>query len=171
MSFEGFLLFAVAAGSAIWLLWSAGRLNAAWLAAQKRKQELDRKRVDMAMHLMKRGEALMQLKGDDAGAAERVAALRALCAQKQKELAGFVPPPPPEIIVTSEYPASREDKAWVVLMAPAGASRPPNDGNPSDAPKKQYLVWAGDTNAAVSRARNVITDEPGYEVHSVQRYT
>jgi hypothetical protein len=160
-----FFLFLIAALSAAWLLWSAGRLNQAWLATQKRKQELDVRRVDMAMQLMRRGEDLMRLKGEDTGASERLSALRAHCTQRQNELAAFKPPPPPEIIVTSEYASSRDDKAWVVKLMPTG-SRTEGEAVPA----KQYLLWAGDHGAAISRARNVIGDEPGYEIQQAQRY-
>jgi hypothetical protein len=165
MSLEGFLLFLVAAVSTMWLLWAAGRLNAAWLAAKARKQELEVKRVDLAMQLMKRGEELTRLKGADAVVTDRVATLRAHVSQKQMELASLVPPPPPEILVTSEYASSRDDKPWVVRLM---SSRAGSDGTPP--PLKQYLLWASDQHAAISRARNVISDEPGYEVQNVQRY-
>jgi len=165
MTIEGFALFAGAAGSILWLVWGLGRLNQAWSQAQKRKVELDQKRVDMAMQLMKRGEELMRLKGDEAAAAERLAALKALCAQRQKELQEFVPPAPAEIIVTSEYASSKEDRAWLVILAPGGAAR-----TAEGVAKKQYLLWATDHNAALNRARHVVREEPGYEIADVYRY-
>ena len=169
MNIEGFALLAGAAGSIVWLLWGIGRLNEAWAAAQKRKVELDQKRVDMAMQLMKLGEELMRLKGTEAGDGERLTALQALCTQKQKELAEFVPPPPPEILVTSEYAASKEDRAWLVLAGRGAAARPSGSANGAAA-QKQYLLWATDHNAALNRARHVVSDEPGYEIMDVHRY-
>jgi len=165
MTVEGFALFAGAAGSILWLIWGLSRLNEAWSQAQKRKVELDQKRVDMAMQLMKRGEELIRLKGDEAGAAEKLASLKALCAQKQKELQELVPPAPAEILVTSEYASSKEDRAWLVILTPGGAIRV-GDG----VTKKQYLLWATDHNAALNRARHVVREEPGYEIADVYRY-
>lgn len=147
-------------GAAGWLLWALNRLSGAWTAAQTRIKEFDQKRVDLARTLMKLGEELIRLKQDEAERGQKLAAVRAQCTAKQKELTEFVPPPPQEIMISSEYPAARDDKAWVVsLVRSAGGGQ------------KQYLVWAGDHAAALSRGRHVLSDEPGYEIAAAQRYS
>lgn len=144
-----------------WLLWGLNRLSAAWTAAQSRVKELDQKRVEMARSLMKLGEELLRLKQDDAENSQKLAALRTQCTAKQKEVAEFVPPPPQEIMISSEYPPARDDKAWVVSLVRSTAGT---------GAAKQYLIWAADHGGALSRGRHVLSDEPGYEISGAQRH-
>ena len=146
-------------GAAGWLLWALNRLSAAWTAAQSRIKELDQKRVDMARDLMKVGEELIRLKQDESESGQKLAALRAQCTAKQKEVVEFAPPAPQEILVSSEYPSARDDKPWIVSLVRAGGSAP-----------RQYLVWAADHAGALNRGRYVLSDEPGYEIAGAQRY-
>ncbi len=163
MSFDGLLGVVLVAAAAVWLLWSLNRLSLTWTAAQSRIGELDQKRVDMARGLMKFGEELIRLKQDEKQTTDKLAALRAQCTAKQKELAELVPPAPQEILVSSEYPSARDDKAWLVMLVR-------NSGSDAIA-QKRYLVWAADHAAALSRARHVLAEEPGYEVANAQRYS
>lgn len=155
----GFVATLAAAG---WLLWAVNRLALAWTAAQNRIKEFDQRRVDLARGMMKFGEELIRLKQQEKEVKDKLAALRAEGAGKQKELAALVPPPPQEIYVSSEYPAARGDKPWIVLLGRSGAAEA--------AAYKQYLVWAGDHATALSRARHVLSEESGYEIVNAQRY-
>ena len=163
MTFEALISIAGILAAVVWLMWGINRLSVAWSAVQTRVKELDQKRVDMAREMMKFGEALLRHKRDEQEASEKLRALRAQITAKTKEIAEFVPPPPQEILITSEYPSTREDKAWIVSMVrPNGA----DGGNP-----RQYLVWAGDQTAALNRARSTLTEQAfGYEPASAQRY-
>ncbi|HEX9463565.1 MAG TPA: hypothetical protein VGB82_13285 [Alphaproteobacteria bacterium] len=165
MSLDGFLLFVFAIASTFWLMWALGRLNGYWIAATKRKRELNAQRVGMRAQLLNYGKELVRLQSADAETAERLAELRADCAKRQKELAAVVPRAPPEITVTSEYAPSKDDKAWIVQLSQPVSARGRGGAN-----KKQYLVWAVDQGAAASRAHNIVSDEPGYEVQDVWRY-
>jgi hypothetical protein len=164
MSFEAVIAIAGVLAAAVWLMWGINRLSLAWSAVQARVKELDQKRVDMAREMMKFGEVLLRHKRDEKEANDKLAALRAQIAAKTKEIAAFVPPQPQEILITSEYPSTRDDKAWIVSMVrPNGA----DEGNP-----RQYLIWAGDHGAALNRARSTLTEQAfGYEPTNAQRYT
>jgi hypothetical protein len=162
MSIDSVVGFVGVLAAAGWLLWALNRLSAAWTAAQSRIKDLDQKRIDMARSLMKLGEELIRLKQDDAESSQKLAALRAQCTARQKEVAEFVPPPPQEIMVSSEYPPARDDKAWVVSLVRSTA------GTGS---ARQYLIWAADHGGALSRGRHVLADEPGYEISGAQRYS
>ncbi|MBV8535739.1 MAG: hypothetical protein JO128_09110 [Alphaproteobacteria bacterium] len=163
MTFEGVIAIAGTLAAAVWLMWGINRLSLAWTAVQARVKELDQKRVDMAREMMKFGEVLLRHKRDETEASDKLGVLRGQVAAKTKELSEFVPPPPQEILITSEYPATRDDKAWIVSMVrPNGADA----GNP-----QQYLVWAGDHAAALNRARSTLADQAsGYEASNAQRY-
>lgn len=159
---EGTIGFVAVLAAAAWLLWSGNRLMLAWTAAQNRIKALDQKRVDLARELMKFGEELIRLKQDERESNEKLAALRAQAAERQKELAAVTPPPPEEIMVSSEYPAARDDKPWIVQLVRTGGT----DGSG----RRQYLVWAADHASALVRARHVLADEPGCEIVSAYRY-
>jgi hypothetical protein len=164
MSFDGLIGVAGTLAAAVWLLWGINRLSLAWAAVQARVKELDQKRVDMAREMMKFGEVMMRHKRDEAETSDKLTVLRAQVAAKTKELAEFVPPPPQEILIPSEYPSTRDDKAWIVSMVrPNGAD---------EAHPRQYLVWAGDHGAAMNRARSTLADQAfGYEATNAQRYS
>jgi len=163
MTFEAVIAIAGILAAALWLMWGINRLTLAWTAVQTRVKELDQKRVDMAREMMKFGEVLVRHKRDEQEANDKLGGLRAQIAAKTKEIAEFVPPPPQEILVTSEYPSTRDDKAWIVSMVrPNGADQ----GN-----QRQYLVWAGDHATALNRARSTLAEQAsGYEVSNAQRY-
>lgn len=163
MSFDGVIAVAGILAAAVWLMWGVNRLMLAWAAVQTRVKELDQKRVDMAREMMKFSDVLLRNKRDEKETSDKLAALRGQVAAKTKEIAEFVPPPPREILVPSEYPSTRDDKAWIVSMArPNGA----DEGSP-----RQYLVWAGDHVAAMNRARTTLAEQAfGYEVANAQRY-
>ena len=162
MSFGGIIGVSAVLAAAVWLLWSLNRVSLAWTAAQNRIKELDQQRIDAARSLMKVGEELIRLKQEEKASQDKLAAARAQSAAKQKELAAFVPPPPQEIMISSEYPSARDDKPWIVLLARSSGS--------DAVAQKHYLVWASDHATALSRARYVLADEPGYEVVNAQRY-
>jgi len=164
MSFEAVIAIAGILAAAVWLMWGINRLSLAWSAVQTRVKELDRKRVDMAREMMKFGEALLRHKRDEQEASEKLRALRAQITAKTKEIAEFVPPPPQEILITSEYPSTHDDKAWIVSMVrPNGA----DEANP-----RHYLIWAADHGAALNRARSTLTEQAfGYEPSNAQRYS
>ena len=140
MSFEGVLAMAGILAAAAWLMWGINRLMQAWAAVQARIKELDQKRVDMAREMMKFAEVMLRHKRDEKETSDKLGALRGQVAAKTKEIAAFVPPPAPEILITSEYPSARDDKAWIVSMVRPNA---PEGNGP-----RQYLIWAGDHAAA-----------------------
>ena len=163
MSFDGVIGVAGILASAVWLMWGINRLTLAWTAVQTRVKDLDQKRVDMARELMKFGEALLRHRRDEKETSDKLGTLRAQIAAKTKELAEFVPPPPPEILISSEYPSTRDDKAWIVSMARPNSA---DAGSP-----RQYLIWAGDHASATGRARTALAEQSsGYEIANIQRY-
>src|SRR5215472_4535748 len=114
MSFEGVLAMAGILAAAAWLMWGINRLMQAWAAVQARVKELDQKRVDMAREMMKFADVMLRHKVDEKETNDKLATLRGQIAAKTKEIAEFVPPPPQEILIPSEYPSTRDDKAWIV---------------------------------------------------------
>lgn len=163
MSFGGLIAIAGIGAAALWLLWALNRASLAWNAVQNRVNELDQKRVDMARGLMKIGEELIRLKQDEKETGDKLATLRAQVSAKTKELTEFVPPPPQEILISSEYPSTRDDKAWIVSLA--------KSVNADASTHKLHLIWAGDHAAAANRARGVLGDQAsGYEIANIQRY-
>ena len=164
MSFDGLIAVAGILAAAVWLMWGINRLMAAWTAVQNRVKELDHKRIDMARELMKFGDELLRQKRDEKETGDKLATLRAQISTKTKEIAGFVPPPAQEILVSSEYPSTRDDKAWIIAVARSNGGNPPS--------RRQYLVWARDHAGAQNRAHTVLADQAsGYEIAAIQRYS
>ena len=164
MSFAAELIAVAGIGAAaLWLLWAVNRISLAWTAVQNRVKELDQKRVDMARGLMTVGQEMIRLKQDEKETGDKLASLRAQVAARTKELAEFVQPPAQEILISSEYPSTRDDRAWIIALA--------KSANADASTHKLYLVWAVDHATASSRARSVLGDQAsGYEIANVQRY-
>lgn len=171
LTLDGFLLFAGTVVAIGWLAVGLGRLATAWAAAESRGKDLRRQQVATAKELLRNAEELEQLKQEATDAKQKIEALRAQRTAKQKEVATFVPPQAPEILVTSEYPPAKGDKAFTVTMARTGVSRTKKGPDTPLLPAhKYYLVWGGDHTAALARARQLLAGEDDYEVNGGHRF-
>ena len=149
---------------ALWLFAALGRLQKAWEISQQRTGELRYALGAAGKKLIKDLETIQKLKAE----VERVKASVAADVREQKDrhatLAATTPPPPPEVHVTSEYPPSRRDAAWIVdFMRDSALPKQPWEREPATS-----LLWAPTQSAAVDRARQLTRDCRTYIVAGVR---
>src|SRR5258708_533548 len=154
------------AGLALWLLSALARVQAAWETSQRRTSELRTTLAAAGRQLLGNVEMIQRLEDD----IKRVKDNAAAAAREQKDrhqvLAKAPPSPAPEIHVTSEFPPSRKDKAWIVDFV-RDSELPPQ---PCEREPKTSLVWAPDKSAALGRARQLITEYKTYSVQGIRLF-
>lgn len=150
----------------VWICASLARLQAAWEVSQRQTGELRKALTAAGLKLMSELETVEKLEKEIA----HVKQSAAVAMQEQKDrhemLARSAPPPAPEIQVTSEYPTSKQDKAWIVeFMRDSGA---PDQAWEREPPTS--LVWARTQSAALDRGRTIIRELKTYSVGSVRPF-
>jgi hypothetical protein len=160
------LMSVVWAGLALWLMAALARLQAAWELSQKRTSELRLTLTAAGKTLLGDVETIQKLEDE----IKRVKDNTAVALQEQKDRQELIvktpPPPAPEIKVTSEFPPSRKDKAWVAEFE-RDSEFPPQ---PWERIPMTSLVWAPDNAAALVRARQVTSEHKTYRVESIRRF-
>lgn len=115
------------------------------------------------LKLVSEQEAIKKLETE----AVRLKENAATAAREQKErhdtLARATRPPPPEVHVMSEYPASRDDTAWIATFVRDSDEPPPAwERGP-----KTSLLWAPTQSAAMAAARQLLRAHRTYRVTGV----
>ena len=149
---------------ALWALTALMRVQAAWEVSQRRTSELREALAGAAAKLLRDLDTVRKLESETARI--RDAAAAALREQKERHdtLARSTPPSPPEIHVTSEYPPSRRDTAWIVdFVRDTDLPRQPWEREPMTS-----LVWAPTQTAALDRARQMTRTYRRYAVASAR---
>jgi hypothetical protein len=162
-----FALVALYGAAGLWILISFARLHVAWQANQRQTADLRKAVTAAGLKLMGALETVEKLDGEIARATEQAAAAVREQEERRATLARSEPPPSPDIYMTSEYPTSSRDKAWVVeFMRDRDASRA---RQPADhPPPPPSLFWAPTQNAALDKGRHVAEAHRIYTVQSVR---
>ncbi len=145
---------------ALWLFAALGRLQTAWEISQQRTSELRYALAAAGKKLLKDLETVQKLKDEVERVKESVAAELREQKDRHATLAASTPPPPPEIHVTSEYPPSRRDAAWIVDFVRDS----PLPQQPWEREPPTSLLWAPSQSAALDRARQLTRDCRTYSV-------
>jgi hypothetical protein len=148
----------------LWLLAAMGRLQAAWEISQQRTGELRYALAAAGKRLLRDVETIQKLKNEVERVKESVAAELREQKERHATLAATTPPPPPEIHVTSEYPPSRRDTAWIVeFVRDSPLPRQPWEREPATS-----LLWAPSQSAALDRGRQLTRECRTYVVAGVR---
>jgi hypothetical protein len=160
---ETFLLVVALAAVGGWVMYALARLQAVWDVSQRRATEMRRTFTSAGLTLMSDLETIQKL--DDEIKKVKDDASKAILEQKDKHeaLAKNAPPPPPDIYVTSEYPPSQKDLAWIATFMRDG--RVPQQ--PGEREPKPMLIWGHTQAAALHRGRQLIQDHKAYSVGNV----
>jgi hypothetical protein len=169
-SLENFVEFLGMIAAFSWFVVALARLSRAWSVAQGRMGELKRQQTTAAKQLLKEVQEIARLGEETKEAKKKADAVRADCAAKQKEIAAMKPLPADEILVTSEYPPAKADRAWTITLNRNTTSRAksPDSKMPM---RRHYLVWARDHTGAVARARQILGADPDYDIEGAQLFT
>ncbi|MBV8536574.1 MAG: hypothetical protein JO128_13335 [Alphaproteobacteria bacterium] len=148
----------------LWAFAALGRLQAAWEVSQRRTGELRYALAAVGRRLLRDVETIQKLKDEVERVKESVAADLREQKERHATLAASTPPPSPEIHVTSEYPPSRRDAAWIVeFMRDSPLPRQPWEREPATS-----LLWAPSQSAALDRARQLTRECRTYIVAGVR---
>jgi len=160
------LLVMLYAGLTVWLLSALARLQGDWEISQRRTSEVRLTLAAAGQKLLSGIETIQKL--DDEIKRVEDNAEAAMRGQKGRHqlLAKSPPPPSPEIQVTSEFPPSRKDKAWIVDFV-RDSEFPPE---PWESAPMTSLVWARDDAAALVRARQLTSEHKTYSVQSIRSF-
>jgi hypothetical protein len=153
-------------GIVLWLLSGAVRLLGAWEISQRQTSELRLALAGAGRKLLSGIETIQKLDDEIKRVKDQAATAVREQKERQQVLAKSPPKLSPEIHVTSEFPPSRKDRAWIVEFA-RDPELPPLCG---ERELTTSLVWARDDSAALLRARQLTSDYKMYSVQSVRMF-
>jgi hypothetical protein len=149
---------------AVWIFWALARLQAAWETSQRQTSELRQALTAAGLRLLGDLETIEKLERETTRVKESAAAAIREQAERHQTVARSTRPPPAEISVTSEYPTSQKDKAWIVEFVRDGDSpRQPWERAPTTS-----LLWAPTQSTAVARGRQMADAYKTFSVASVR---
>jgi len=160
------LLVMLYAGLAVWSLSALARLQGGWEISQRRTSELQLTLAAAGRKLLSDIETMQKLEDEIKRVKDNAAATVREQKGRHQLLAKSSPPPSPEIQVTSEFPPSRKDKAWIVDFV-RDSEFPPE---PWERVPMTSLVWARDDAAALVRARQLTSEYKTYSVQSIRLF-
>jgi len=148
----------------LWAWAALGRLQVAWEKRQRQFGELRHALTASGLTLMKDSDSVRKLEAETARLKDKAATAAREQTERHETVARMTRPPPPEIHVTSEYPPSRDDSAWVADFA-----RDSDEPAPSwEREPATLLLWAPTQSAALARARQLIRGHRTYRVAGVR---
>ena len=154
------VLLAAAGG---WVVFGLARVQAAWDATDRKTTEMRRTFTATGITLLNNVETLQKLDDEIKRVKDKMATALREQKDKHEALAKNAPPPPPDIYVTSEYPPSQKELAWIAtFMRDGRVPQQPNEREP-----KPMLIWGHTQAAALHRARQLIQDHKAYSVGNV----
>lgn len=149
---------------ALWIIGGLARLQAAWDASQRQTSELRQALTAAGLTLLRDLETIEKLEAETLRVKDGMQAAIREKAERHQTLARSTRPPPAEINVTSEYPTSQKDKAWIVeFMRDSESPRQPWERAPPTS-----LLWAPTQSAALTRGRQMADTYKTYSVASVR---
>ncbi|HTP85013.1 MAG TPA: hypothetical protein VMQ11_18815 [Alphaproteobacteria bacterium] len=158
--FLAFVALAIAGG---WVVFGLARVQAALDATDRKTNEMRRTFTATGITLLSNVETIQRLDEEIKKVKDKVATAIREQRDKHEALAKNAPPPPPETYVTSEYPPSQKELAWIAsFMRDARVPQQPNEREP-----KPMLIWGHTQAAALHRARQLIQENKAYTVGNV----
>jgi hypothetical protein len=160
---DTFLLVVACAAVGGWVLFALARVQTAWDTSQRKTTEMRRAFTAAGMTLLRDVETIQKL--DDEIKRVKDGISKAISDQQDRHqaLAKSARPPPPDTYVTSEYPPSQKELAWLVTFM-----RDPRVPQQSEEREpKPMLIWGHTQSAALQRARQLIQDHKAYVVGNV----
>jgi hypothetical protein len=157
------LVFIALAAAGGWVVFGLARVQAALDATDRRTAEMRRTFTATGITLLNHVEAIQKLDEEIEKVKEKVETAVREQRDKHEALRKSAPPPPPETYVTSEYPPSQKELAWIAtFMRDARVPQHPNEREP-----KPMLIWGHNQAAAIQRARQLIQENKAYSVSNV----
>lgn len=150
-----------------WIVYALARVQAAWESGQRRTTEMRRTFTSGGLALMRDVETIQKLDDEIKRVKDRMADALRDQQDKHAALAKSVRPPPPDVYVTSEYPPSQKDTAWIATFV--RDSKHPQEA--WELEPKPMLIWGHTQTAAITRARQLIQDYKTYSVAEVAPFT
>lgn len=158
-----FLAFVACVAALGWVLFALTRVQAAWETSQRKTTELRRTFTAAGLTLMRDVETIQRLDDEIKRVKDGMTKAMQEQADKHHALAKSVKPPPPDTYVTSEYPPSAKELAWLVTFVRDPRVQPQlNEREP-----KPMLIWGHTQGTALQRARQLIQDHKAYTVGNV----
>ena len=154
-------------GFVLWMISALARLQKAWEISQQRTSELRLALTAAGRKLLRDMETMQRLDGEAARIRENAAAAARDQKERQATLARTMPPAPPEIHLTSEYPPTRRDTAWIIeFVRDSAMPRQPWEREPPTS-----LVWAPSQSAAFDRGHQIVRSYKTYSVAGARPLT
>jgi len=146
-----------------WVMYSLARVQGIWEVRDRNATQTRRTFTAAGLTLMHDVETIQKLDDEIKKVKENMATSIREQRDKHESLAKNAPPPPPDIYVTSEYPPSQKELAWIATFSRDNRVPPqPNEREP-----KPMLIWGHTQGAAIHRARQLITEHKAYSVSNV----
>jgi hypothetical protein len=163
MNMDSFLMFVALAAATGWVMFALARVQAAWDATDRKTNEMRRTFTAIGITLLNNVETIQKLDDEIKRVKDGIATTVREQNDKHEALAKSAPPPPPDIYVTSEYPPSQKELAWIAsFMRDPRVSPQLGEREP-----KPMLIWGHTQAAALHRARQLIQDHKAYTVGNV----
>ncbi len=162
LDFDIMVLAAAISASTVWLAHAGQRLNVAWHKVSQRVRKLKNEQRHEVQTLAKHGKEIERLNGEMAETRRHIETAVQATAARRQELKNFTPPAAKPIYVTSEFPAAKQQKAWVAKLKRIDGLAGNGDVN------RHLLIWAGDYQTALSRAEQLYSRQQ-YQVVNVTR--
>ena len=162
-TFDVFLTVVAFLAAGGWLLFALARVGAAWDESERKTTAMRKAFTAAGLSLLRDVETLQKL--DDEIKRVKDGVSNAIRDQQDRHaaLAKSVRPPPPDVYVTSEYPPSQKELAWLAtFMRDARVPQQPGEQEP-----KPMLIWGHTQSAALARARQLIQDHKAYSVGNI----
>ena len=158
-----FILFVFLVAATGWVLYGLSRVQLAWETSQRKTNQMRKTFTQAGMTLLHDVETIQKLDDEIKKLKDNMATAAREQRDKHEALSKSRPPPPPDIYVTSEYPPSQKELAWIATFL-RDARVPPqlNEREP-----KPMLIWGHTQGAALQRGRQLIQDQKAYSVGSV----
>ena len=148
----------------LWAWVALGRLQAAWEKRERQFGQLRQALTASGLTLMKDSDSIKKLEAETARLKENAATAAREQTERHETVARTTRPPPPEVHITSEYPPSRGDGAWIAdFERDSDEPAPPWERGPAT-----LLLWAPTQVAALARARQLIRAHRTYRVAGVR---
>ncbi len=158
-----FMMVVLLAAAGGWVIFGLARVQAAWDATDRKTTEMRRTITATGITLMSNVETLQKLDDEIKRVKDKTATARREQQDRHAMLSKSARPPPPDIYVTSEFPPSQKELAWIAsFMRDPRVPAVPGEHEP-----KPMLIWGHTQAAALHRARQLIQEYKAYSVGSV----
>ncbi len=146
-----------------WVVYGLSRVQVAWDRGERETTELRKTFTSAGLALLRDVETIQKLDDEIKRVKDKTATARREQQDRHAMLSKSARPPPPDIYVTSEFPPSQKELAWIAsFMRDPRVPAVPGEHEP-----KPMLIWGHTQAAALHRARQLIQEYKAYSVGSV----